>query len=102
MTLRITGNRVLATYEIVDKSPGGILIVDAVNSSKKKKLQEGVVVRVGTGKALPNGERVPVPVKVGERIVADKFGCTGIFHENEPFMVVEVESIEGVLDDAQD
>src|SRR3970040_1967791 len=48
---------------------GGIVIPDTA----KEKPQEGEVLAVGNGKILDNGTKVPMEVKVGDRILFGKY-----------------------------
>jgi chaperonin GroES len=56
------------------KSAGGIIIPDTA----KEKPQRGKVVATGPGKVDKNGTRVPLDVKVGDRIFFSKYAGTDI------------------------
>jgi co-chaperonin GroES (HSP10) len=51
-----------------DKSAGGVFLPDTA----KEKPQEGIVKAIGTGRTLDNGTKLPMDVKVGDRIIYSK------------------------------
>jgi chaperonin GroES len=67
---------------------GGIIIPDTA----KEKPQEGQVMAVGAGK-LEKGERVPLDVKVGDRILFGKYSGTEIKLEGEEYLILREEEI---------
>jgi chaperonin GroES len=67
---------------------GGIIIPDTA----KEKPQEGEVIAVGAGK-IEKGERVPMDVKPGDRILFGKYSGTEIKLDNEEFLILREEEI---------
>ena len=67
---------------------GGIIIPDTA----KEKPQEGEVVAVGAGK-IEKGARVPLDVKVGDRILFGKYSGSEIKLEDEEFLILREEEI---------
>lgn len=66
MTLQPLGDRVVVEREESEgKTAGGIILPDTA----KDKPARGVVVNVGEGRALKDGTRAPLTVKVGDRVV---------------------------------
>jgi chaperonin GroES len=55
-------------------TPGGIIIPDTA----RKKPQEGKVIAAGSGKSGKNGNRIPLDVKAGDRILFSKYAGTEI------------------------
>jgi len=75
MTLKPLGDRVVVkVLEEEERTAGGILLPDTA----KEKPQKGEVIAVGSGKLLDNGERVPLEVKVGDKIIFAKYGGTEV------------------------
>jgi len=68
---------------------GGIIIPD----SAKEKPQEGEVVAVGAGKLNDKGERIPLDVKVGDRILFGKYSGNDIKIDDEEFMILKEDEI---------
>jgi chaperonin GroES len=67
---------------------GGIIIPD----SAKEKPQEGEVIAVGAGK-IEKGERVPMDVKAGDRILFGKYSGTEIKLDDEEYLILREEEI---------
>lgn len=74
------GDRVVVKPEPEEqKTKSGIVLPD----SAKEKPQEGTVVAVGTGRILDNGQKVPLEVKVGDKIIYSKYGGTEVKIDKE-------------------
>jgi chaperonin GroES len=57
-----------------EMTKGGIFLPDTA----KEKPQEGEVVAVGPGKMTDDGKRVPMEVKVGDKVIYSKYGGSEI------------------------
>ena len=69
-TLRPLGNRVLVRrLEAEEALKGGSFLPDTA----KKKQEQAEVVAVGPGKKDKNGNMIPMPVKVGDMILMEKY-----------------------------
>ena len=77
---------------------GGIVIPDTA----KEKPQEGEVMAVGNGKVLNSGTRVPMDVKVGDRILFGKYSGSEVKLEGEELLIMREEDILGILSGAGD
>jgi chaperonin GroES len=76
-------------------SPSGIIIPD---SAKKEKPEQGIVIAVGPGKFDEDGEkRIPLDVKVGDRVVFSKYGYDEVKFEGKEYFIVAENSILGVI-----
>ncbi|HWC17893.1 MAG TPA: co-chaperone GroES [Terriglobales bacterium] len=75
---------------------GGIIIPDTA----KEKPQEGEVVAVGAGKKNEKGERQPLDVKEGDRILFGKYAGNEIKIDGEEFLIIREEEVLGVLSGA--
>jgi chaperonin GroES len=67
---------------------GGIIIPDTA----KEKPQEGEVVAVGAGK-MEKGQRIPLDVKAGDRVLFGKYSGTEIRIEDEEYLILREEEI---------
>ena len=63
----------------------GIVIPD----SAKEKPQQGEVIAVGPGKRDDGGERVPLDIELGDRILYKKYTGQEIQIDNEDLIVLE-------------
>ena len=74
-SIRPLNDRILVQrIEAEQKTAGGILIPD----NAKEKPAEGKVIAVGSGKILEDGNRRPLEVKVGDRILFGKWSGTEV------------------------
>lgn len=88
------GDRVVvkpAVKEEVTKS--GIVIPDTA----KEKPQEGTIIAIGTGRLLDTGERAPVDVHVGDRVLFAKYGGTEYTLDGEEFLVLKENDLLAVI-----
>ena len=67
-------NVLVLRVEEEQKTAGGIIIPDTA----KKKPQEGKVIAVGSGKSGKDGNRIPLDVKAGDRILFSKYAGSEI------------------------
>jgi chaperonin GroES len=67
---------------------GGIIIPD----SAKEKPQEGEVIAVGAGKR-EKGERIPLDVNVGDRVLFGKYSGSEIKIDGEEYLILREEEI---------
>ena len=72
---------------------GGIIIPDTA----KEKPQEGKVLAVGNGKILENGTKVPLDVKVGDKILFGKYSGTDIKIDGEEFLILREDEVLAVI-----
>ncbi|MGI6611517.1 MAG: co-chaperone GroES [Limnochordia bacterium] len=94
MTLKPLGDRVVVrAIEEEQLTAGGIVLPDTA----KEKPQQGEVVAVGTGKLLDNGERVPLEVKDGDRIIFAKYGGTEVKIKGEEYLILRESDILAIV-----
>jgi len=92
--IRPVGDRVVvkpAAKEEITKS--GIVIPDTA----KEKPQEGTVVAVGSGRLLDNGDRAPIDVREGDRILFAKYGGTEFKLDGEEYLVLKENDILAII-----
>ncbi|MES2273682.1 MAG: co-chaperone GroES [Chlamydiota bacterium] len=96
ITLKPLGNRVLAQrLEPQEMMKGGIILPD----SAKKKQETAKVVAVGPGKRLDDGKTLPVPVKVGDVILMDKYSGQEVTIDDEEYMILKADDIIAIIED---
>ena len=87
--------RPLTDEEAGNVSASGIIIPD---TAKKEKPEQGVVVAVGAGKWDEDGEkRIPLDVKVGDRVVFSKYGYDEVKMGDKDYFIVSESSILAIL-----
>ncbi len=95
-TLKPLGNRVLAQrLEAEEKMKGGIILPDTA----KKKQEKAKVIAVGSGKKLEDGKIIPVPVKVGDIILMDKYSGQEVTIDDEEFMIIKSDDIIAIIEE---
>lgn len=85
---------VLKRLEAEEKTKGGIVLPDTA----KEKPKEGVVVAVGSGKLLENGERAQFQVKENDRVIFSSYAGTEVKVDGEEFLIVDESEILAVLE----
>ena len=77
-----------------EKTKGGIIIPDTA----KEKPQEGEIVAVGAGAIGDDNERVPLDVKVKDRVLFGKWSGTEVTVDGEELLIMKESDIMGVLE----
>ena len=72
---------------------GGLIIPDTA----KEKPQEGEVISVGAGGRREDGERIPMDVKSGDRILFGKWSGAEIELDGEDLLIVTESDVLGIL-----
>jgi chaperonin GroES len=72
---------------------GGIIIPDTA----KERPQEGEVIAVGPGKLTDDGKRLPIDVKVGNKILFGKYSGNEVRINDEEYLIMRESEVLGVL-----
>jgi len=89
------GDRVvIKVLEREEKTKSGIVLPDTA----KEKPQEGKIIAVGTGKVLENGQRVPVDVKVGDKVIFSKYAGTEVKIDGVEYLIVSDRDVLAVVE----
>lgn len=94
MNLKPLGDRVIVKRDEAESATSAGLLIA---STSKEKPQTGIVVAVGEGKLDKDGNLVPVPVKVGDKVVYGKFGGTEINVEGEDVLILRGDDLYAVF-----
>ena len=94
MNLKPLGDRIIVKQdEAQETTAGGLYIAP----DSKEKPQTGVVLAVGEGKLDKDGNLVPVPVKVGDKVIYGKYGGTEITVDGEDVLILRADDIYAVF-----
>ncbi len=94
MNFRPLHDRVLVRrVEAEAKTAGGIIIPDTA----QEKPQEGEVVAAGEGTRDEDGDRIPLDVKAGDRILFGKWSGTEVKVNGEDLLIMKESDILGIL-----
>ena len=76
-----------------EKTKGGIIIPDTA----QEKPYQGKVVAVGKGKVLEGGKIRPLDVKVGDKILFEKYAGTMIKIEDDDYMMMSESEVLAII-----
>lgn len=94
MNLRPLGDRVVVKpAQAEEKTMGGIILPDTA----QEKPQQGEVVAVGSGKMKTDGERSPMELKVGDKVLYGKYAGTEITYEGVEYLIMNENDIMAIL-----
>ena len=79
--------------EAQTQTASGLYIPD----NAKEKPQQGEVLAVGPGRRDDKGERIPMDVKVGHKVLYSKYGGTEVHYEGEDYLIVGARDILAIL-----
>jgi len=92
------GDRLLVEHvEQAEKSAGGVFLPDTA----KEKPVEGIVKAVGDGRVTDTGTKLPMSVKVNDRIIYSKYSGSEIKIDGKDYLVISEKDVLGVLTDAR-
>ncbi|GAB2452526.1 co-chaperone GroES [Xylanimonas ulmi] len=84
---------VVKAIEAETTTASGLVIPDTA----KEKPQEGEVLAVGDGRFDDNGKRIPVDVKVGDKVIYSKYGGTEVKYAGEEYLVLSARDVLAVV-----
>jgi chaperonin GroES len=93
--LKPLGNRVLVRrLAAEEKLKGGIILPDTA----KKKQEQAEVVAVGLGKKDKNDTLIPMPVKLGDVILMEKYSGQEVSLDGEEFVILRADDIVAIVE----
>lgn len=95
MNIRPLHDRVVVTRDEDEAvSAGGIVLPDTAN----EKPSQGTVQAVGPGKVLDSGDRLPLDVKVGDKVIFGQYGGSTVKIQEEEYLILSESEIFGVIE----
>jgi chaperonin GroES len=76
-----------------EKTKGGIILPDTA----KEKPVVGEIVAVGPGKVSDDGKKVPMEVKVGDKVLYGKYSGTEVTVEGEEYLIMREADIFAIV-----
>ncbi|NWF68061.1 MAG: co-chaperone GroES [Chloroflexi bacterium] len=96
MKIRPLGDRVLVEpIEQEETIAGGMLVLP---ETAKEKPQQGNVVAVGAGRHDEDGERIPMDVKAGDKVLFAKYAGTEVKIDGKKYLIMKEADILGILE----
>ncbi|MGI8497748.1 MAG: co-chaperone GroES [Gemmatimonadaceae bacterium] len=83
---------VVKALEDTEQMRGGLYIPDTA----KEKPQQGEIIAVGPGR-FEKDKRVPMDVKVGDKVLYGKYSGTEVTLDNEPYLILRESDVLAVL-----
>src|SRR5499427_9546021 len=94
MNVRPLGDRVvLKPVEREERTKSGIVLPDTA----KEKPQEGIVEAVGSGRILDNGTKVPMELKVGDRVLYAKYAGNEFKVDEIEYLIVSEKDVLAIV-----
>ena len=84
---------VVKSLEAEQTTASGLVIPDTA----KEKPQEGEVLAVGPGRIDDKGNRVPLDISVGDRVIYSKYGGTEVKHQGDEFLILSARDVLAVV-----
>ena len=84
---------VVKALEAEQTTASGLVIPDTA----KEKPQEGEVVALGPGRVDDSGNRVPIDVSVGDKVIYSKYGGTEVKYAGEEFLILSARDVLAVV-----
>jgi chaperonin GroES len=80
--------------ENADKKVGSIIIPDTA----KEKPLTAEVIAVGSGRTLKDGKKVPLEVKVGDRVLVGKYSGSEVKLDGKEYLILREDEVLGVVE----
>jgi chaperonin GroES len=94
MNLKPLGDRVvLKPVEREERTKSGIVLPDTA----KEKPQEGIVEAIGSGRVLDNGTKVPLELKVGDKVLYAKYAGNEFKIDDVEYLIMAERDVLAVV-----
>lgn len=93
--IRPLGERVVVKATPIEEvTKSGIVLPD----TSKEKPQEGEIIAVGNGRLLDNGTKVPLDLKVGDKILFSKYAGNEVKLDGVEYLIMREADVLGVIE----
>lgn len=93
--IRPIGDQILVKrVEAEEITAGGILLPE----SAKEKPKEGIIIALGEGKTLENGERSTFSVKTGDHVLFTSYAGTDIKYAGQEYLIMRESDMLAVIE----
>jgi len=76
-----------------EETKSGIIVPE----SEKEKPERGEVMAIGPGRVLDNGSRLPMSVKVNDKILFRKYSPDEFKIDNDTFLILSESDVIGII-----
>jgi chaperonin GroES len=81
------------SIEAEQTTASGLVIPDTA----KEKPQEGEVLAVGPGR-FEDGQRLPLDVKVGDKVIYSKYGGTEVKYDGQEYLLLSARDVLAIVE----
>jgi chaperonin GroES len=81
------------TLDAEQTTASGLVIPDTA----KEKPQEGEVLAVGPGR-FEDGQRLPLDVKVGDKVIYSKYGGTEVKYDGQEYLLLSARDVLAIVE----
>ncbi|MEB3298667.1 MAG: co-chaperone GroES [Candidatus Sericytochromatia bacterium] len=92
--IRPLADRVVVKVLKQEQTSGGIFLPDTA----QEKPQMGEIIAVGPGKMDDDGDRLPMDVKAGDRVIFAKYSGTEVKLDGAEYLLLAEKDILGVIE----
>ena len=89
----IKDNIVVQRLDEAEKKVGSIIIPDAA----KEKPMTAKVIAVGSGRTLKDGKKVPLEVKVGDKVLVGKYSGSEVKLDGTEYLILKEDEVLGIV-----
>jgi chaperonin GroES len=95
VSIRPLQDRILIKrLEEEEQVTGGIIIPDTA----KEKPQEAEVIAIGPGKVGDDGERLPMDVSIGDKVLVGKYSGSDIKIDDEDYVILREDEVLAIIE----
>jgi chaperonin GroES len=76
-----------------EKTKGGLFVPDTA----KERPQEGEIVAIGPGRITDEGKKIPIEVKVGDKILYGKYSGTEVTYDGIEYLIMRESDIFAIV-----
>ncbi len=84
---------VVKPLEAEEKTKGGLFVPDTA----KERPQQGEIVAVGPGRVSDDGKKIPMEVKVGDKILYGKYSGTEVTYDSIEYLIMRESDIFAII-----
>ncbi|KRK64049.1 Co-chaperonin GroES (HSP10) [Companilactobacillus tucceti DSM 20183] len=93
--LKPLGDRVIVTVDKEEeKTVGGIVLAN----NAKEKPQTAEVVAVGAGAVTEDGKKLPMNIKVGDKILFDKYAGSNVKYDDNEYLILHEKDVMAIVE----
>lgn len=91
----LSDNIVVKPLAKEEKTSSGIIIPDTVG---KEKPEQGEVIAIGAGKFDADGKRVPVDIKIGDKVIFKKYSPDEFKIDGENYLILSASDVMAIIE----